>query len=436
MSRPSGRLTKSLTPVPEEFLNSSEQRTYVAPKWPDLGRDALHGLAGEIVEEVDPHSEADKVAVLLSLLASFGNASGRGTWFRVGAGKHHLKLNVVLVGETSKGRKGSSWDYIEDLMRLADRTWLESRVEGGLSSGEGLINAVRDTVYSENRDGEIEVKEPGVTDKRLFVKEGEFASILKVATREGNTLSAIIRSAWDSGKLSTLTKNSPLKATDSHISILGHITQQEITRMLSDTDAHNGFANRFLWAAVRRSKKLPFGGDWQEVNTEGISGRLHEALRFARDCGEMIWGPSARPLWVEAYDHLSEGDPGLLGAVTSRSEAYVLRLACVYAALDRSQTIDEPHLKAALALWDYCEASARYIFGNQTGDPIADRIEDDLRDANPRGMTRSEIREIFSRNQSSERIGQALETLQRFGRARAKKDASGQGRPVEKWYSV
>ena len=92
----------------------------------------------------------------------------------------------------------------------------------------------------------------------------------------------------------------------------------------------------------------------------------------------MRWGDSARPLWVERYPSLSEGAPGLLGAVTSRSEAQVLRLACVYALMDSSVAIELEHLKAALAVWDYAEASARYIFGDATGDPVADSIEEML----------------------------------------------------------
>jgi hypothetical protein len=158
---------------------------------------------------MQPHTEADPVAVLISLLSAFGNACGRAAFLRVGADRHHPKINAVLVGETSKGRKGMSWGFVWDLMHAVDCYWAEERVENGLSSGEGLIYQVRDKRMSVNKDGDTVVDDPGADDKRLFVLEGEFAGVLKVATREGNTLSAIIRTAWDVGKLSTLTKNSP-----------------------------------------------------------------------------------------------------------------------------------------------------------------------------------------------------------------------------------
>ena len=56
-----------------------------------------------------------------------------------------------------------------------------------------------------------------------------------------------------------------------------------------------------------------------------------------------------------------------------------MRLAALYAVMDKSKTIEKEHLMAALALWHYAEASARYIFGDATGDRVADRIMEALR---------------------------------------------------------
>ena len=89
--------------------------------------------------------------------------------------------------------------------------------------------------------------------------ESEFVSALKVANRDGNTLSAVIRAAWDTGTLRTLTRNSPLEAVGAHVSIIGHITSEELRRYLDATETANGFANRFMWLCVRRSKVLPEG---------------------------------------------------------------------------------------------------------------------------------------------------------------------------------
>jgi hypothetical protein len=69
-------------------------------------------------------------------------------------------------------------------------------------------------------------------------------------------------------------------------------------------------------------------------------------------------------LWAAEYYDLSDAAPGLLGAVTSRAEAQVMRLSLLYALLDGKNVIGEDHLTAALALWDYCARSARFIFGD------------------------------------------------------------------------
>lgn len=402
-----------------------------SPCWPELDDAALHGIAHKVVSTVLPHSEAAEVALLASLLTACGNAMGRGAYIRVGADRHHLNLNVGLVGETSKGRKGMSWNFVRDLVHAADPFWAEERIMGGLSSGEGLIYAVRDKRMGVNKEGDPIVEDPGADDKRLMVVEGEFAGPMRTMTREGNTLSVLIRQAWDGGKLATLTRNSPLKATDAHVSIIGHITKTELLKLLSEADAHNGFANRFLWLLVRRSKALPFGGDWTDVNAAPLVRDLNAAIEYGRQPREIGWDAGARGLWAEVYEDLSEGKPGLFGATTSRGEAQTLRLAALYATLDSRQAIARPHVEAALALWRYAEASALWIFGNATGDAVADRIVSALEEKSE-GLTRTDISGLFQRNTSADRIKGALDLLEHTGRIRCEKLATG-GRPTERW---
>ena len=201
-------------------------------------------------------------------------------------------------------------------------------------------------------------------DKRLLVVEQEFSSTLRVMGRDGSTLSPTIRQSWDDSNLRILTKNSPARSTGCHISIIGHITKDELRRYLDRTEMANGFANRFLWVCVRRSKSLPEGSCFREDGFKSILGGLMGAIEFGKAAGEIRKDDRARGLWAEVYSDLSSGKPGLIGAVISRAEPLVMRLACLYAVLDKSITITTDHLLAALALWDYCEASARYIWGD------------------------------------------------------------------------
>src|SRR5262249_4310160 len=160
----------------------------------------------------------------------------------------------------------------------------------------------------------------------------------------------------------------PIHATNAHVSIVAHITADELSGLLSQTDAVNGFANRFLWVCVKRAKHLPEGGVYPEQELEPLKTELATAITNARQVGTMTRTDAAKALWREAYEALAEAKPGLLGPITARAEAQVLRLSCLYALLDMSAVVAVPHLLAALALWDYCEASARYLFGDELGD--------------------------------------------------------------------
>ncbi len=135
------------------------------------------------------------------------------------------------------------------------------------------------------------------------------------------------------------------------------------------------------------------------------------------------------------YGPLSEGRPGLFGAVVGRAEAQPLRLAALYAVMDESEAIEYEHLAAALAVWGYAEESARYIFGDATGDSVADDILEALRAVGEDGLSRTDIRDLFGRNKSADRIGGALGGLLKLGRVR-KEDVSTGGRPSERWYAA
>ena len=154
-------------------------------QWPQpMGEAAYHGLAGAIVRKIAPHTEADEHAVLVQLLAAVGNAAGRTPHLRIEADRHGTNLYVALVGHTASGRKGVSRAQAFGPVAAADPQWSRERQASCLSSGEGVIYALRDRV-SRLKDGEQVVVDEGVRDKRLMVVEPEFASVLKVGRREG-----------------------------------------------------------------------------------------------------------------------------------------------------------------------------------------------------------------------------------------------------------
>jgi hypothetical protein len=313
---------------------------------------AYYGLAGKIVKTIDPHTEADRVAVLIQFLVYFGNAVGPSPHYQIEAHRHHANLCAVLVGKSAKARKGTSGGRAQSV--FTDPIWL-SRMKGGLSSGEGVISEVRDARKEWNKkESREEIVDPGIADKRLMITEAEFASALAVMERHGNTLSSVIRSAWDGSRLGTITKNSSLTATGAHISIVGHITEDELRANLTRTDMASGLANRFLFACVRRSKHLPFGGDLDEATIQELASRVEQTIGRAKDIGRVTMTEEARQGWASVYKDLSAEQPGLLGAITARAEAQVIRLALIYALLDcpaqGEAQITLKHLDAAIAI--------------------------------------------------------------------------------------
>ena len=389
--------------------------------WPAPPDPAVyHELLGEIVNRIAPHTEADPVAILTQLLVAFGAAVGRGAWFTVEATRHHPHEFMLLCGDSSKARKGSSWDHVRRLIVQADPV-IERRILTGLSSGEGLIWAVRDPT----------TQDPGITDQRLLVIEPEFASVLKASAREISTLSPTLRSSWDGRPLAILTRTAPARSTQAHIALIGHITQHELRRHISTIELANGYLNRILIIACRRQRLLPEGGHHDPLHGTGLTSLLATTLKHAKTAGHIHLDQDARELWHNAYRQLARPIPGVLGQITARAEAHTIRLALLYALTDASKQIGPQHLTAALALHDYAARSATWALDGATGQPLAEQIHAALQ-TNPAGLTRSQISDTLKHNQPAGQIDHALRALQTAGRATVTQIATG-GRPAQLW---
>jgi len=389
--------------------------------WPGpLAAAAYHGVFGAIIEKLAPNTEADPVAILAQLLVACGSAIGHGPHFQVEATRQHVNEFVLLVGDTAKSRKGLSLDHVTHLMAAADPGF-QRRLSTGLSSGEGVVFAVRDA-----QDGD-----PGAADKRLLILEPEFASVLRAASREISTLSPTLRNGWDSRPLQLLTRTAPVRASDTHISLIGHITVQELRRHATSIEIANGFLNRFVIICCRRVRLLPEGGDPDPLRRSGLPRFLSSAIQHARSVGPVRFDQHARTLWRNSYPQLTQPADGLPGHLTARAEAHTIRLALIYALIDGQTRIYEQHLQAALALWDYAARSAAWTLGHTTGDPIAEQIHTALL-RSPDGLTRTQIRDLCQRNLPAQRVDQALANLAAAGRATHQRTLTA-GRPAELW---
>ena len=422
----------------------------IADAWPVLDEAAFYGLAGELTESVEPYSEADPAGILLHCLLASGVMIGSEPRVNVEHAPHYARTNLLVVGLTAGGRKGTAYAPIRYVLSQIDESFVLKRVKSGLSSGEGLIYQVRDAQYEKepiraagHRTGDIlgyqdRLVDPGEPDKRLLITESEFASTLTVMQRQGNTLSPIIRDCFDHGNLSPLTKKDRMTATKAHVGIIGHITGDELLRELSATDRANGFANRFLFALVRQSKFLPAGKGTPAPILEPYFVRFSRTLERARTRGEMFRDAETERLWASVYRNLAEVPQGLTGAILARGAAQVLRLSLIYALLDEREAnrtdtaIRVPHLLASLAVWDFCKASVLRIFGDCVGDPIADRL---LKAIKRGPQTDTDLYEILGKHEGDRnRKGLALDLLQRLDRIHLAKIPTA-GRSITEWHA-
>ena len=393
-----------------------------------LGEAAFHGLAGRVVRAIEPHTEADSAGLLLTFLAFFGSAVGAGPHALADGCTHTLRLFVALVGDTSRSRKGTTSARTRSVFDLADPTWASNRVMSGFGSGEAIVDEVRDPKMGIDKAGESVVIDQGVDDKRLLVLEGEFARILAVAAREGSTISAIIRDAWDFGRLAARARHQKSVATGAHVSIVTNVTVEELRRRLSEVEMANGLANRFLFACVRRSKLLPCGGQIDPAELHRLGTEVRFALDAARKISRVERSAEAEKRWAVMYAEMAKGPGGLLGAVVARAEAQTLRLSVGYALLDGKATVEEVHLEAAYALWQFCEDSAAHIFGDALGDDVADRLLAAIRAEGEAGLDFTGQAAAFGRNVKAKRLAAARAELEELGLIRTVAEETG-GRP-------
>jgi hypothetical protein len=403
----------------------------LSSKKPSLSAEAYHGLLGEMLRAIEPETEVFPAGILLGWLACFGNIVGKGSWVQVGPRPHHPALYVGIVG-TSGGGKASCGGISKWLFGKAEPQWASICIANGVGSGEGLVERIADEQLTIGKDGTAQVIQ-GATDKRCLLRLSELSGCFKKGRREGSTLSEYLREAWDGDTISIPNrKGNDLKASDYAVSMIADITPDALRKLLSTgTEAFDGFANRFLWVAVQWVRYLPRGGSMEPL-TPFIE-RLKTALAFGKTAGELKCDADANALWDRVYPELFHSADSV--PHTSRARPYVLRLSMLYALADCSKTIKVEHLRAALAVWEYCRCSARLIFSSQ-GEAIAEPLWLQVLNAITQspGIAKGELLRAF-RSVSADELDGLLASLESKGLAYRKMvQANGAGRPAEQWY--
>lgn len=421
-------------PPGEEYDPELEAIALRVPSWP-ARPDAMleHGVVGDLLRRVELETEADPVSITATFLAALGNVIGRGPHAVVDGTRHGLNLFVAIVGGTSEGRKGTSMGIVRAVMRAVDPEWVRDCRTPNLTSGEGLIDRVRDDVYRmlvDKKTGQPEnvLVEPGVEDKRLLCEIQELAGTMRAGRSERSTLFQTMREAWDGVDLATMSKNSRRTATDPHISVVAHITPEELSKLQTDADVYGGSWNRFLWIASKRARLRPHGGDFDDLGDLQV--RVRSVVTHATNVGRMRRTPAADRLWEEEYYRRAEVRAGgVVGAIVGRAEPQLLRLAMLAALCRKEDVVDVEDLAAAVALWQYVEDTVRMLFAG-CEDPLVTRVVDAIR-AEP-GISRSALHRLTAKAMSAASFVAVLEKAAATGAVESERIETA-GRPKEIW---
>jgi hypothetical protein len=362
------------------------------PQLFSLEKDAEYGFIGKMLDVIAPHTESSPVSLVSQFVALFGNVVGHSPYIMVENNKERCKVFLCLVGRSSKGRKGTSLNHVKDLVFSATDEWYQKNIVKGVNSAEGLIARL-------NRS----------SHKNALIYEPEFSRLLSTFKRSGNTASAIIRDAFDTDCL-CITRNEELFVDGVHISVIGHITEDELRRTLDSVDVWNGFANRFAFCYTNRVRLLPGGGHIDPERLKQLKHELRDIIEYASEVREIKRSPEAEELWEKIYYEVSVESVGILDAVLSRSEIIITRLACIYALLDRTDVIRPEHLNAAYALWRYFQKSSIYLFGGADPESMKDVVCKLIYD-HADGISKTDINKEFSGHANNKRLNSVLDEL-------------------------
>ncbi len=427
MARKHGtRVLENSLKNPQANQNAQEEEDYLTnpPKLAEVG---LFGLIGEIAHKGTEGKEPDPASVALAAIIRLSALVGRDLYIAVGDTRHTLNLYGLHIGRSAIGAKGESFSLVNRIMeKLASdkpngKNITAQSHTSGLSSREGLAMLIHDG-FQQGKE-----EHSPIDDKRLFLRESEFANLLAQSKRDGNTISPALRDVWDAGQsIKPLTKTSQLWATDPHVALHGAITPLELLQKLDANEASNGFLNRFLICFAERVCLVPLPEPTRQIDVSILASRVEKVVLWAKGnyptdkytrCMEL--SDQAKKLWINVYPKLKKrtAHGEMISAILERRAPITLRIAGLFAVTDMSLTIEVHHLQAALAWATFHKESVIYVFGRDAEQQKAAQLMMEYRnkimDALKCGdwLTRTVLRKAFNNHLNNQTLDHALAGL-------------------------
>ncbi len=381
---------------------AQKTRTWTMPVQPPAGfpvarSEMFHGPLGAAVKSIETYTEADPVGILGCLMAECSALIGRGPALNVSGLHVSARLFIMLVGPTSEGRKGTAGDNARTIVTMSGVERPAGFLQRGFASGESVVENLAT-----------------LEDRRAMFRQDEMAGLLVAMNREGSTLSAVIRDLWDGVTIAHTTVAGHKEVEDAHVSVLGHITAEELRERLRPVDYANGLANRFLTLAVHRRQMVAWTGpNSLDSICSAAAKKLGSSINSARVEKSYDLSDDAFDRWCEIYANAPS-----CSMLSARREPQLLRLALVYAVLDGSTTVEVCHLEAALAFWDYVVDSLAWAMpdAKRPAEPARTiEIRRLIEQAGTAGISCSDIGKFFSNHLDVKVRDAALAHLEKQG---------------------
>ncbi|MGI8794623.1 MAG: putative quorum-sensing-regulated virulence factor [Acidimicrobiales bacterium] len=363
---------------------------------------AFDGPLGECARYLAAGTDASPVALLGSLIGFCGPLLPVwGYWHA----RHTSSPYVALVGKQADGRKGTAMHRIKEaLSRALGTEAVNGLTLDSLASGEALVKAMLD------RDRHSR----GVPTGVLF--EEEYAAFLAAASRDGSTLDARMRAAFDGKQMSHRKVGEVLVVREPYwLSGLIAITPRELQERARKDSSWNGTDNRWLWLAVQRR-------DERVMSTEpDLPSDLADVLRaahdaYARDPAQLGMTDEADDLLSAYGDHLRTRTTGSAAPLTRRYPTIAFRIALVHAAAEMAGDVGIDHVRRAIALCEYGRASLPFVFADTLGNAHATHLLRMLQQSESGVLTLTDLGREFMRDPIKRQV--VIDDLQELGLAR------------------
>ncbi len=382
--------------------------------------ETFQGHLGAMTRLIAPHVPWDPMAFLGQTIVAVGNWLGYRFHIAEEATKRRANLYLAVVGGTGSG-KGTSYRWTEWVMSALDEPYLRNRITTAVGSGEGLLAKITDPVYSTNARGDVVEVMAGSDDKRVLYLEEELGQLfMKMISQD--SVEKMVTKAWDSAQLETTTKKESMVCATPHVSIIGHITPDELFTRLDHRLIDNGFSNRWLYLLIKPTQVKFTSTAPEEVGgLEALRAELCDNLRRFQRSGndDFVLTPAAEDVYLDTarwlYDH---PHTGAMLKQDVRWRPLMWKLSIVFAAADGTNKVEAEHFLAA-----------RAFFGAKSGNELVDRFMFMWRQTGYEPLTLSDIADMFSKNLNAYRRNVMLDILKRDGIIRIEPGAATKGRP-------